>query len=344
MAGFDTRGGNPLNYVLGRGRVYLQGDVPAYSPVGGSNSTDWLAHGGWRDIGNVTNFTFTQSSETKEHKSNLSGLQVVDLELAVSQKATIGFTCDEITASNLARFFSGDVYGPRTSGTLWNAAAMASDDGTFAVGHENVYIDTNTADNVYDQWLQLFLIIPLTGSSVPIHAIDFEAQATQAITVRKAATTRTATDGTVLTEGTHYELDRRFGRIRFFDVSGGLARGDTIQVKWAAPSVSKAAASPGGGFPATPIGPGDDYLTMISVLASSGKTVGLMFLQENPNNGDNTMRLECFSVKLRPDGDFQGIGDDWAALSFTGSLQSIANPPQGASPYGRLTTRSQFST
>lgn len=342
MARFDIRGGNPLNYTLGRGRVYLQGDVPAFSLVG-ANSADWLTHGGWRDVGNVTSFTFTQESETKEHRSNLSGLQVIDLELAVSQKATISFTADETTALNLARFFSGEVSGPRSTGTIWNAAAMASDD-AFATGNENFYIDTSVGDNVYEQWIQLSLVVPLTGSSIPITAVDFEAQATQAITVRKAATSRTATNGTVLTEGTHYEIDRKWGRIRFFDVSNGLARGDTIQVNWVAPSVSKAAASPGGGFPATPIGPGDDRMHILSVLATSGKTVGLVFIQENPNDSDIPIKAEFFKVKLRPDGDFQGIGDDWAALSFTGSLESISNPPQGASPYGRIIMRSQFST
>lgn len=341
MAGYNTRGGDALSYSLGRGKLYLQGEIQTFDVSGNpvAPSADMAEVGGWRDIGNVTNFTFSQESETKEHRSNLSGLQTIDIELAVSQKATVSFTADEINSYNLARFFAGTLYDPKLGYGTVNAASVASDDSTLvSLGMTaNFYIDTATTDVVHDVWIDLYLTMNITGvgNFGKVSPVDFEANATQAILVRKAATTRTATDGTLLTEGTHYEIDRKFGRIRFPNVAGGLAAGDTIQVKWAAPTTPKFT---------TPGLPFDSKLSIVSILATSGKTVALKFISENPNNGDVQARLELWKVKLRPDGEFSGIGDDWSQLSFTGSLESISNPPQGSSPYGRWTIREGFST
>ena len=337
MAIYNTRGGEAKNYSLGRGKLYIQGDVTGIAP--NAPSAAMAEVGGWRDVGNVTNFTLSQESETKEHRSNLSGIQTIDLELAVSQKMSIAFTTDELSVHNLARFLSGELINYRQGIAVYNAAAIASDNSTY-VGlgmPEHFYIDTNTTDNVHNVWIDLYLEFPaLLNPQGKVSAIDFESQALQPILVRKAATNRDGTGGTTLTEGTHYEVDRKFGRIRFTAAAGGLAAGDTIQVEWAAPTVNKA---PIGGVPGS-----DDSLSTISLLTTSGKTVALKFISENPNNADVQARLELWKVKLRPEGELAEIGDDWSQLSFTGSLESIASPPQGGSPYGRLTIRESFST
>lgn len=320
MVGFDTRGGKPFNYLLGRGRLYLSGDV---SRVGGAASV------GYRDVGNVTNFTVTQESETKEHRSSLQGIQVVDLEVPVSQKMIISFTCDEVNQHNLARFFSAELLTPNLGATLANASAVASNDG--AVAAANFFLDTATTDQVHDLWYTLEL--EFTGLGI-FRAIDFEAQATQAITVRKAVATRTDTaGGTLLTEGTHYEIDRKMGRVRFFNVAGGLVRGDTFLVFWAAPTTPKSST------------PGlDDKLFMLRPLVTSGVSVRLMFISENPNDGDNQAGFEAWQVKLKPDGEYAGIGDDWAGLTFTGALEAVASFPPGSSAYGRWIGRESYST
>lgn len=330
---FDTRGGKPNTYLLGRGRLYISGDVKRFS---GSTAVDG-SKTNWRDVGNVTNFTVSQESESKEHRSSLQGIQVIDLEVPVSQKMLVTFAVDEINVLNLARFFSGELLSGDlgyASGGLFNASCVDSTTLVAGVtGDPNWYVDTNTTDQVHDMWYDLDLTTLVYGGT--FRAVDFQPQASQAITVRKQATSRTATDGTVLTEGTHYELDRKLGRIRFYNVAGGLTAGDTIQVRWAAPTGDTSKNTTTGQ---------DAKLFMIKLLTTSSASVSLMFVSENPNNADEVAGLEMFKVKLKPDGEFAGIGDDWATLSFTGALESVTNPPPGASAYGRWIGRTAYST
>lgn len=323
---FNARGGDATSYTLGRGKLYLKGDTWFQ---GATPSLD-----GWRDVGNVTNFTVTQESETKEHKNFLSGVQTIDLNIAVSRKLTLSFTSDELNVQNLAKFFSGTLYSKYLDTNVPNMAAIASDSALIAAGDRNFFYDSATSDYLFDLWFDLQLNYPIYGI---VRAYDFEPQAAQAITVTKQAANRT-TPGTALTEGTHYEIDRKMGRIRFFEnVAGGIARGDTFLVTWATPTdVNKLTTGVGIGF--------DVQLHRIGILENSGVEVALKFIAENPNDGDKQTEFEFFKVKLSPDGEFSAIGDDWAGLSFTGVASTIPNPPAQASPYGRITTRSLSST
>ena len=331
MAGFDTRGGKPSNYVLGRGKLYLSGDISRTtnlaSPATESNRV-------WRDLGNVTGFTVTQESETKEHRSSLQGLQVVDLEVPVSQKMSLGFVLDEVNANNMARFMSGTYVGAdndnNATGGLLNGARLDSGHAVFS-GAENFYIDTATTDQVWDVWYD----IEMTASGITYPCIDFEPQGTgtdeQDIDVWLTPTARTATTGgTELVEGTHYELDRKMGRIRFFDVSGSIARGDDFIVVWTAQEGATSLV--------------DLDLFAIQPLTTSGVTVRVKFIQENANDGDIPIAMEFWQVKLKPDGEYAGIGDDWAQLAFTGVVESVSTPDTYGSPYGRLLGRNSFKT
>lgn len=320
MPGIDFRGGKPLNYALGRGRLLIQGDA-AYFVAGVEQAPSAL---GYRDVGNVTAFTVSQESETKEHRSFLTGLANTDLELAVSNKMTLAFQCDEISATNLARFLSGDAIGTDVGLPLANAAAIVST--TFG-GVENYYQDLTGTEPFFDVWYAITLGFPALGE---VRAIDFESQASQAIAVHKNPTNRT-TGGTLLAEGTHYELDRKMGLIRF--KLGALALGDSFRVGWAAPTVAKSVTS---GI--------DDSLFAIRPLTGSGKTVRMMFLAENPNDSNMPSAVEFWSVKLRPEGEAAFIGDDWMTLGFTGAVQSVSSYPADASPYGRILGRKSFST
>ena len=341
MAGFDLRGGKPGNYVLGRGKLYLSGD---------SNKTTGLGTGPvaantqkvFRDVGNVTAFTVNQESEVKEHKSSLSGLQVIDLEVPVSQKMSISFSCDELNANNITRFLSGTYIGRDNdagSAGLANGAAIASDNALITAGFRNFFVDTATTDHVHDVWYDILLdlVVPAAGFDLRgVPCVDFEPNdgptVKQAITVTKGGADN-VTPGTALTEGVHYEIDRQMGRIRFYNVAGGLAAGDTFLVVWAAPSVAKAST------------PGlDDSLWVIQPLTTSGVTVGLVFVMENANDGSIPTRFEYWQVKLKPDGDLAGIGDDWAAMSFTGVVEAVTEYPIYGSKYGRVLGRNSFTT
>lgn len=338
MAGFDLRGGKPANYVLGRGKLYLSGDSNRLTNLN-TAAPNVNTQEVWRDVGNVTAFTITQESETKEHRSSLQGLQVVDIEVPVSQKMSLSFTTDEINANNLARFLSG-VYLGRDNDTalaLGNGAAIASDDASITSADRNFFVDTATTDRVHDVWyvltLDLSSVAGIGGNlPTPVRCIDFEVQDDQAVTVLRNPTSNVSVDGTPLTEGVDFEFDRKMGRIRFLS-TGALVAGDTFRVEWDAPSVAKSST------------PGlDDKLFVIQPLTTSGVTVGVMFVMENANDGDIPLTVEFWRVKLKPDGEFAGIGDDWAQVSFTGVVESVSEYAIYGSEYGRIIGRNSFSS
>lgn len=325
MAILDYIGGTPGNYALGRGKVYLQGEIAGH-PLG------------WRDLGNCTAFTLTQESEKKEHQSWLTGIKTVDLEVAISTKVTISFTLDEVgNLLNLAPFLSGEATGFFSAPTylsILNAAACASDDtangtwggaGPVAAGLQNYWLPDPTG-NAAGVWYDLELTFGVSQGTW--RAVNFDS--TQTITVRRGEASRTASLTSPLVEGTDYELDRKMGRIRF--TVGGTS---SIQVKWTAPAVNRH------GIGGATLQGQDVELAIVKPLTNSGLTLGLKFIGENPNNGLFTEH-EYFKVKLSPDGDLALIGDDWGAMSFTGVLSTIPTYPAGASPYGRVTSRASF--
>lgn len=320
------RGGSPTKYSLGRGRLLLAGDASAFS----SYVEQAIDNKAYRDVGNCTAFSITQESETKEHTSYLEGIATRDLELAISTKMTVNLQLDEVSMINIARFLSGEVWNSANFAGVLNSASVVS---TLPTSSENFFYDTAALDFVYDLWYQISIDL----GAGPVAAIDFESQASQAIEVRKNPTTRTSADGTVLTEGTHYELDRKAGMIRFLiSGGGGLQRGDVFRVSWAAPTVAKNPDSGGLGV--------DDALSAVRILTNSGKTVALRFIGENPNDGNLVTIVDLWAVKLRPDGELQLISDEWTTMGFTGALQAISNPPPNSSPYGRILQRASYST
>lgn len=323
MAILDYIGGTPGNYALGRGKLFLQGEIAGH-PLG------------WRDLGNCTAFTLTQESEKKEHLSFLTGIKTVDLEVPVSTKVTVSFTLDEVgNMLNLAPFLSGDASGFFAAPTylaLLNAAACASDDtangtwvgaGPVAAGLQNYWLPTGVLPGL---WYDLELTFG--ASQGTWRAVNFDS--TQTFTVRRGEATRITSVSAPLVEGTDFELDRKMGRIRF--TVGGSP---SIQVRWTAPAVNRH------GIGGATLQGQDVDLAIVKPLTNSGLTLGLKFIGENPTNGLFTEH-EYFKVKLSPDGDLALIGDDWGAMSFTGVLSTVPSPPAGASPYGRITSRASF--
>lgn len=336
MSKLAFQGGVPANYLLGRGRVYVRGERGKTDSLG--NLLDDTA--GWRDIGNVTQFTVSFESETKDHTSYLSGIQTIDKSIAVSTKMNISFATDEQSVLNLANFFGGTVIASATGGVVMNPAKVASDN-VFFSGIENMYFDlpaTNT-NIVYDVWYDLEMVMPSSPpigfeayASKTVKAYDFEAQAAQAISVRKGATTRTATDGTLLTEGADYVIDRKAGMIKFLQPALlNTGTSTKIQIKWGAGTSGLAGV--------------DTSLFAFGLLQHSGKTVALKFVQENPNDEDKIGVMLIHQIKLKPEGDFSGIGDDWATVSFSGVAEAYEGEvPVGSSPFGMFVTRDSYST
>lgn len=333
MGKFAIQGGLPANYNLGRGRLYLYGER------GKTNSANSLLGdtAGWRDIGNVTQFTISQGSETKDHTSYLTGIQTIDKSIAVSTKLNISFATDEMSANNLAAWFGGTLISGYNGSSILNPAKLASDN-AFYLTTPNMYfqIPSTVANHVYDLWYDLQMTAPVSHGAPlggqTLRAYDFEPNASQAITVRKNPTDRSTADGTLLTEGTHYVLDRRMGLIKFLAAANfTTGGGDYVQIKWAAGTSGLSGI--------------DTFLHTFGLLEHSGKTVAIKFVQENANDNDNSSELVLFQVKLKPEGDFSGISDEWGVLTFSGAAEALTeNIPFGASPYGKFTMRDSYST
>lgn len=81
------------NYHIGKGIVSFQEE-------GGSTFTD---------LGNCPSFVYSPAVEKKEHFSSREGIKTKDFTAITQVGATVKFTLDEITATNLAFFALGDV-------------------------------------------------------------------------------------------------------------------------------------------------------------------------------------------------------------------------------------------
>jgi len=81
------------NYHIGKGIVSFQEE-------GGSTFTD---------LGNCPSFVYSPAVEKKEHFSSREGVKTKDFTAITQVGATVKFTLDEITATNLAFFALGDV-------------------------------------------------------------------------------------------------------------------------------------------------------------------------------------------------------------------------------------------
>lgn len=90
---------NTADYNLGRGKVYLSGINPSTGKPDGN---------GFRDVGNVPEFTLTVDSETLEHQSSQQALRLTDKEVVLETSLTVAFTFDEINHENLSDFLLGD--------------------------------------------------------------------------------------------------------------------------------------------------------------------------------------------------------------------------------------------
>jgi hypothetical protein len=194
--GLNTTGQpNTGDYVLGRGIVYLASLA----------SNDKPDAGGWRDVGNATEFTVTVESETLEHTSSRAGLQVVDKEVILSQSMSLSFTLDEINFQNLALFLSGE------TASHTNAAVAG-------------WSDVELSDSVVlGRWYDL---VNASGE----RAYDIKSAN---LTVVEAGTP------TNLVLGTDYLLDAVMGRIFILSTATNIDAGETLECTYTADATAK---------------------------------------------------------------------------------------------------------
>ena len=80
------------NYYIGKG-------ICSFKPTAGS----------WRDLGNVTEVSFTPNQETLDHYSSRGGIREKDLTVALENAGECLFTMEEYSLENLGMAVMGDV-------------------------------------------------------------------------------------------------------------------------------------------------------------------------------------------------------------------------------------------
>lgn len=90
------------NYTLGRGRVFFD-RFAANAVVSALTAGD-----GERYLGNTPEFSTTSESEDLEHFDSDSGVRVKDGAVQLTLNRSGSFTCDNISAENVALYFLGE--------------------------------------------------------------------------------------------------------------------------------------------------------------------------------------------------------------------------------------------
>jgi hypothetical protein len=109
------------NYTLGRGRVFID-RFAANAVVTALTKGD-----GERYLGNTPEFTMTSESEDLEHFDSDSGVRVKDGAVQLTLNRSGAFTCDNISAENIALYFLGE------NSTVTQLSALAVQE-TFTAG------------------------------------------------------------------------------------------------------------------------------------------------------------------------------------------------------------------
>jgi hypothetical protein len=265
---------NTGDYTLGRGIVYE-------SAI--DSSTEKPDDGGWRDLGNATEFNVSLETEKLEHKSSRAGLQVVDKEVILSQKMTINFSLDELNDENVANFLSGTV------ATHTNVAIAGFAD------YEMI------ATVVLGRWYDIV-------ASTDERAYDVE--------TADVALTETTGAPVTLVEDTDYTLDLKNGRIFLLSTATNIAAGEPMSITLTANA-------------------GASTVEEVRGLTSGNIIRAIKFIGENPANSNKQREYQFHKVTVASEGDLSLIGDEYAIMAFSGTVESSVLADADA-PYVRI--------
>lgn len=270
MPGLNTTGApNTRDYTLGRGIVRLANLTAAGLPDSS----------GFRDLGNSPEFNINVSVEDVRHQSSRTQLKFTDKRCTVSQEVGITFILDEMNFQNLSDFFSGSTEThDNPHDTTW-------------VLHEN---STITSSVVLGNWYQLF-----DEGLIDAHGAN-RVYSLEAAGVVFAFESNPNPTGTVLVEGTDFELDKEMGLVRFLPAAVDIAAGDAVG--WI---ISTGATTP-------------QDLDQVNALIRADVTGALLFIQTNACDEGNKQEYLFHKVSLSADGDLPLIGDEIQTASFTG--------------------------
>lgn len=189
------------DYTLGGGSLFVAELDPA---------TGLETDAGYRNVGNVVEFSTNINIEELLHRSTEFGIRVTDKRLVVQRDLNIAFQLDENSAQNLALFLQGSV---------------SSEVNPAVAGFGPVQL---SAAVELGRWYDI-------RNASGVRARDIEAA---------NVTAEEVSGPTVLVLGTDYELDLKHGRIFLLSTAVNIAQGEALQVTLAAdagaaPSVDK---------------------------------------------------------------------------------------------------------
>lgn len=177
---------NTGDYLLGRGIVYESGIVTA---------TEKPDDGGWRDLGNCSDFTISLETETLEHQSSRKGLRVIDKEVILQQSMTIAFTLDEANDQNVSEFLSGET-ASHTNAAIAGFTSVEQS-ASVVLGRHYDLVDAS-GERAYDIDKSL---LTLVESGTP----------------------------TTLVEDTDYTVDENMGRVFLLSTASNISAGQAME-------------------------------------------------------------------------------------------------------------------
>lgn len=127
----------------------------------------------------------------------------------------------------------------------------------------------------------------------------------------------TAGDNNTLIEGTDYEVWEKQGMVKLLTGSTLIDEGDDVEFTLTADAGAVAPAE-------------------VRALTQTTQTLAILFIEENPVDGDTETEHLFHQVQLKPQGDFGLISDEFSALGFEGIVERNATADAN-SPY--CTTR-----
>lgn len=248
----------------------------------------------YRDLGNCTAFNLSATKETQRHFSSQQGIRVSDAEVVLSQEFGVSITIDELNYENLAMWFSGD------------ADAYTDADQVISSGISDPGIAALLVEKK-GRWYPLYYVAP--GSSAGTHA-----KRIYGVQVLKI-------NGQDIGDLDDVIVDHQAGMV-FVGLNSSLSAGTAE-----APQAYTVTYGAWGVNPGLPL-----PIHQVRGFTKSAITGAVKMISINPRANGHKHEIEIHKVTLSPEGDLALIGDEFATLTLTGTIEgSTAASPD--SPY-----------
>lgn len=338
---------DPMNYVVGRGRLFF-----------GQFKPNTRVARGQLYFGNTPALSMTQDEDTLDHYSSEGGVRQKDASVSLQNDSSGSFQCDNISLPNLALWFRGIVTqnieagSASASGTLTLSTAVPVNGDKFTVNGQDLVFNaapnanqvqigatigetaTNLANFINDLSSALGVTATVAAAVVTVTAVLPGAGGN---TITLAKTFTTPANGTVSgatmaggadVEETISDVERgRWYQLgKTDDLPQGVRRIGLVSIDGVDESSYTVDAAAGRIFikeDADDIVDGDDLDISYGISAGVDDIViarsetiegDMTFIANNAAGANDDYHWPY--VKLSPDGDFSLKGDEWLAMTF----------------------------